>query len=106
MTSDTIRQKFLYNIPLLDNGFPLVKLDDIVSYSGDIKIIRLTELWKLELQSFKELLESLTITTSFILLKNDLSIQNDNPILSNAIKCYLESFAYWFKKANLKVAIV
>ena len=106
MTSDTVRQKFLYNIPLLDNGYPLVKLDDINSYSGNIKIIRLTELWNLELQNFKELLKILSINPSFILLKNDLYIQNNNPIMQNAIKCYLESFAYWFKKAKLKVAII
>lgn len=106
MTSDTIRQKFLYNIPLLDNGYPLVKLDDINSYSGNIKIIRLTELWNLELQNFKELLKNLSLNPSFILLKNDLYIQNNNPIMQNVIKCYLESFAYWFKKANLKVAII
>jgi hypothetical protein len=105
MTSDTIMQKYLYNVPLLDNGLPMFKNDQLLNQESSIRI-PLSFLQKKDVDDFKQyMLNIKKIDIKNITLYNDINLISSNKILCNVIDYYLYVFAYWFKKNGFLVNI-
>ena len=105
MTSDTLKQKYLYNVPLLDNEMPMFK-NDIIIFNQESIRLPLSLLYEKDNNSFKQLLLDLKkMGIKNIILYNDISFLSDNIILKNAIQYYINAFAYWFKKNKFIVTI-
>ena len=104
MTSDTLKQKYLVNLPLLDNELPMFKSE----LNNKCKSIRLplSSLQKKDVNSFKSLVADLKkMDIEQIIIYNDINILSNNIILTNAITYYTQAFAYWFKKNKFYVSI-
>ena len=102
MTSDTVRQKFIYNTPYDDNEYPLVVEDEFDLNINDYEIIYATQLYQLEENDFDDyIIELKNKNIHKVLIKNDCVFENDNPILKNASYCYIKAFVYLFKKQKL-----
>lgn len=105
MTSDTLRQKYIYNVPFDDNEQPLVKLDLGLKGNASAYTINATDLYFMEENSFITLCKNIDSRYSGIVINNDHDSRSKNRILENSNKCYLLSFAYLFKKAGFKCNI-
>jgi len=99
MTSDTIWQKFIYNVPLSDDGFPLVHLKKSLNYDVTIS---LTELFKTNQDKISTLFSKLK-RKKILILNNYGYFEND--VYLNGIKYYLLAYAYWLAKNNNDVNI-
>lgn len=105
MTSDTIIQKYLYNVPLLDNGLPMFKNDKILDNESSIRI-PLSNLQKKDVYSFKRyMMDIKKLDIKNIILYNDLSLISKNKNLLDATNYYIHAFAYWFKRNGFLVKI-
>jgi len=103
MLDSTLRQKFLYNTPFTNDEMPYVLLDEV---SSGAKQINLSHLCVLEESAFIKLaIEARSTNTNEIVLVNDLTLFSNNLIIVRALKCYLLSFAYHFKKLGFKVNV-
>lgn len=105
MTSDTLKQKYLVNIPILDDELPMFKNDSIDSNRKKIRI-PISSLQKKDANSFKSLVIDLKkMDVEQVIIYNDINIISNNLILINAITYYKYAFAYWFKKNNFYVSL-
>lgn len=106
MTSDTIKQKFLYNIPLLDNDYPMVLIDKVYTKTDcNREKLYFSNICNLTKEKFDSLINVIKANGSdSIIIENDFA-HFDNLIIKNAVKYYLLAFAYWFKKNNINVIL-
>jgi len=105
MTSDTIIQKYLYNVPILDNGLPMFKNDIFLENESSIQI-PLSHLYKKDVNEFKQyIFDVRKIGIKNIILYNDIIIISNHKILYEVITYYIYAFAYWFKKNDFFVRI-
>ena len=107
MTSDTIRQKYIYNTPYDDNEFPLV-LEDNIDIEKDIfSSINASYLYCLEEQDFKRVIQNIkTGNIDKVVIRNDYCFKSSNKILVNASLCHIMSFVYLFKKNGIKCKVI
>ena len=105
MTSDTLRQKFIYDVPFDDDGFPLLKLDHIEN-KLKMHTVLASDLWFIETNTFNALCTMVKKSYAGVSIKIDHTFRSSNPILLRGYKCYLMSFAYLFKKEGLKCQIM
>ena len=107
MTSDTIRQKYIYNTPYDDNEFPLVLEDGTDIEKDKFTSINASYLYCLEEQDFKRVVQSIkTSNMDKIIIKNDYCFKSSNIKLVNASLCHIMSFVYLFKKNGLKCKVI
>ena len=105
MTSDTLRQKFVYNVPFDDDEYPLVKLDTELVYEANLFTINASDLWFIEQGKFNKLCKMVRDHYAGIIIKYDHEYKSHNQILNRGNKCYLMSFVYLFKKNGIKCTI-
>ena len=107
MTSDTVRQKYIYNTPYDDNEFPLV-LEDNINVEKDIfYTINASFLYSLEEEDFKNVIQSIKSNNmNKVIIRNNLGFKSSNKILINASLCYIMSFVYLFKKSGLSCRVI
>ena len=72
MTSDTIRQKYIYNTPYDDNEFPLVLEDSFDIEKDKYTSINASYLYCLEEQDFKRVVQNIkTSNIDKVIIRND-----------------------------------
>lgn len=104
MLDSTLKQKFIYNTPFTDDEMPYVILDKL---PDNPKMISISQLCSLEYYDFNNLISDLKNRKAFeILLCNDAELHSNNDMIKRAVKCYLMSFAYHFKKQGFRVDIL
>ena len=107
MLTDSLRQKFIYDVKPDENEMPDVKEDsDIDASSIKTYHTKLTSLCDLNDHDFEHLVAQIQYKYDSVLIQNDISFQNRNVILDNALKCYLYSFVFIFKKIGFKCATI
>lgn len=107
MTSDTIRQKYIYNTPYNDDEFPLVLEDNIDINKSEYFSIDASFLYFLEEQDFIGIVNALKSSRiTNVVIINDYHFKNTNKILNNASLCHIMSFVYLFKKNGLKCMVI
>ena len=107
MTSDSIRQKFIYNTPYDDNEFPLVIEDNIDIQKEKYLLVNASFLYRLEENDFDQLVASnKSSNISNIVIRNDYYFKSSNKILINASLCHIMTFVYLFKKNGLRCKVI
>ncbi len=107
MTSDTIRQKFIYNTPYDDNEFPLVIEDDVDVDNIEFFSIKASYLYCLEEYDFIGIVQNIKSNNlDTVIIKNDYSHKSSNKILIDATLCHIMAFVYLFKKNGLNCKII
>ncbi|HBF68516.1 MAG TPA: hypothetical protein DDW20_04250 [Firmicutes bacterium] len=107
MTSDTIRQKFIYNTPYDDNEFPLVLEDNIDMENDKYYLINASYLYCLEEFEFNTIIKDIkNKNIDKVIIKNDYLLKSGNKILVNASLCYIMAFVYLFKKNGIKCKVM
>lgn len=107
MTSDTIRQKFIYNTPYDDNEFPLVLEDKIDIENDEYSSINASYLYCLEEDDFNKIVNNvISRNIDKVVIRNDYHFKSSNKILINASLCHIMSFVYLFKKNGLKCKVI
>lgn len=108
MTSDTLRQKFIYNTPFNDDGFPLLNSRlSVISEGMHIFSVSGKHLFELEKGDFDKLCDGLKNNgIDAIVIINDYHLQCQNPLLLRGIKAHLMSFCHLFQQKGFHSAIV
>ena len=106
MTSDTIRQKYIYNTPYDDNEFPLVLEDDADVENIQFFSIKASYLYYLDEHNFISIVQNIKSNNlDTVIIKNDYCYKSSNKILIDASLCHIMAFVYLFKKNGLKCKI-
>ena len=105
MTSDTLRQKYVYNVPFDDDEYPLVKFDKELVNKANLFTIKASDLWFIEQEDFNKLCKVVKGHYDGIVIKYDYEHKSHNQTLYKGNKCYLLSFVYHFKKSGIKCTI-
>jgi len=108
MTSDTLRQKFIYNTPFNDDGFPLLNSRlSVISEGMRIFCASGKHLLELEQGDFDKFCDdSKDDNIDAIVIIDDYHLQCQNPLLLRGIKAHLMSFCYLFQQKGFYSAIV
>lgn len=107
MVADTLRQRYIYATPYNKDEFPLVNLDKELNIL-DNKAFKIngTQLYSLEENEFKTLLNVIKSKFNSVFIINDYNFKSSNTILNRGCLCHMMAFAYLFKQNNLKCNII
>lgn len=124
MTSQYLKQKFIYDVKPDLNEFPQIRDDSvpidmnmvsplsidqptIFDEKTDSRYVLGSSLLECSLERFYSMVSrAKTLNIHSIIIKDDENTLSNNPILEEGHKCYLESFIFLFQKNGLKSWLV
>lgn len=100
MTSDTLWQKYIYDMPFDDNEMPLLNSRmSVVASSNHCIMIPGKALYALDENKFVDLCKHLFFEKiENIIIKNDYEIKSKNQVIENAAKAHMMSFCHLFQE--------